>query len=45
MMGITSLATGDPRIAILLPIVLFLIGGAILSLVNEREGRRLAQTM
>lgn len=45
MMGVTSLATGDPRIAILLPIVLFLIGGAILSLVNEREGRRLAQTM
>jgi len=45
MMGITSLATGDPRITILLPIVLFIAGGVILSLVNEREGMRHARAM
>ena len=45
MIGITSLATGDPRISILLPIVLFLAGGTILLLVNEREGVRLARDM
>ena len=45
MMGITSLVTGDPRIAILLPIVLFIAGGVLLSRVNEGEGIRLARAM
>ena len=45
MMGSISLMTGDPRIAILLPIVLFIAGGMILSLVNEREGMRRARAM
>jgi UMF1 family MFS transporter len=45
MMGSISLMTGDPRIAILLPIVLFIAGGVILLLVNEREGMRRARAM
>ena len=45
MMGIISLMTGSPRIAILLPIVLFIAGGVILSRVNEREGMRIARAM
>ena len=45
MMGIVSLVTGDPRIAILLPVVLFIAGGVALSLVNEHEGMRYAREM
>lgn len=45
LMGLTSLVTGNPRIAILLPIVLFIAGGVILSRVNEREGTRIARAM
>jgi len=43
MMGNVSLATGDPRIAILLPVVLFIAGGVALSLVNDHEGMRYAR--
>lgn len=45
MTDITGLITGDPRSSIPLPIVLFLTGGVILSIVNQREGLRLARAM
>ena len=38
IMGVVSVATGDPRLSILAVIVLFLAGGALLLLVNERDG-------
>jgi UMF1 family MFS transporter len=38
IMGVVSVATGDPRLSILAVIVLFVAGGALLLLVNERDG-------
>ncbi len=38
IMGVVSVATGDPRLSILAVIVLFVAGGAVLLAVNEREG-------
>jgi UMF1 family MFS transporter len=38
IMGVVSVATGDPRLSILAIIVLFVAGGALLLVVNERRG-------
>ena len=38
IMGVVSVATGDPRLSILAIIVLFVAGGALLLAVNERHG-------
>ena len=38
IMGVVALATGDPRFSILAIIVLFVVGGLLLTLVNERDG-------
>ena len=38
IMGVVSVATGDPRLSILAIIVLFVAGGGLLLAVNEREG-------
>lgn len=38
LMGVVSIATGDPRLSILSVIVLFAAGGALLLAVNERAG-------
>jgi UMF1 family MFS transporter len=38
IMGVVAVATGDPRLSILAIIVLFVVGGVLLLLVNEREG-------
>ncbi len=38
IMGVVSVATGDPRLSILAVIVLFVAGGTLLLAVNERDG-------
>ncbi len=38
IMGVVSIATGNPRLSILAIIVLFVAGGALLVAVNERDG-------
>lgn len=38
IMGVVALATGDPRLSILAIIGLFVVGGLLLALVNERDG-------
>jgi MFS transporter, UMF1 family len=43
LVGLTALATGNSRAAILVIAALFLAGGALLYLVDEREGERLAE--
>ena len=45
LMGVISLATGSPRLSLLAVILLFVIGGAILCLVDEKEGIRLARQL
>ena len=45
LMGWASLLTGSPRSSILAVLVLFLAGGALLYLVDEREGHRLARAL
>ena len=45
LVAMVSAFTGDPRLAILSIIGLFVIGGALLLLVDEFEGQRVAQEM
>ncbi len=45
MMGVVSVATGNPRLSILAIIVLFVAGGALLMAVNERDGVERAQAL
>ena len=45
LMAVVSGLTGDPRLAILSIILLFVIGGVLLLFVDESEGGRLAQEM
>lgn len=42
LMGWTSLVLGNPRISILSISLLFILGGFLLAMVDEREGRRAA---
>jgi MFS transporter, UMF1 family len=42
LMGWVSLVSGNPRISIISISVLFLLGGTVLSFVDEKEGRNLA---
>jgi MFS-type transporter involved in bile tolerance (Atg22 family) len=44
-MGVVAVATGDPRLSILAIIVLFVAGGVLLLLVNEREGAEHAHAL
>jgi UMF1 family MFS transporter len=43
MMGWVSLMTGSPRVSILSLLVLFIAGAALLTKVDDREGRRMAK--
>lgn len=45
LMGWVSLATGNPRYSIIAVCLLFVPGVILLSLVDEKEGRRLAEKM
>jgi UMF1 family MFS transporter len=45
IMGVVAVATGDPRLSILAIIVLFVAGGVLLLLVNEREGAEHAHAL
>ncbi len=45
LMGFVSIITGSPRLSILTIILLFIGGGLLLSLVNEKEGIQLAREM
>jgi UMF1 family MFS transporter len=45
LMGLVAILTGNPRHAILAIVVLFLGGGIILYLVDEKEGARIAQEL
>ena len=45
LMGLVGVLTGNPRHSILAIVVLFLAGGIILSLVDEKEGARIAREL
>ena len=45
IMGVVSVTTGNPRLSILAIIVLFIVGGALLLAVDEREGARRARAL
>jgi len=45
MIGWVSVATGNPRLSILSVVVLFAMGGFLLYLVNEDEGRKMAELL
>ena len=45
LMGWAGVLTGSPRSSILAVLVLFLLGGALLYFVDEKEGHRLARSM
>jgi len=44
-MGWVGVVTGNPRLSILSILVLFLLGAAVLALVDENEGRRQARML
>ena len=45
MIALASLLTGDPRLSLLTIVLLFVGGGALLLLVDEREGARMAKEL
>lgn len=45
LMALVSSVSGDPRLSILVIIVLFAIGGTLLFFVDEKEGQRIAREM
>jgi UMF1 family MFS transporter len=45
MIGLASVLTGDPRLSLLTIVLLFVAGGALLFLVDEREGARMAEEL
>ncbi len=45
LMAAVSSISGDPRLSILVIIVLFAIGGVLLFMVDEKEGQRIASEM
>ena len=45
LMGYTAMATGDSRLSLLVIVILFIIGGALLSQVNEPAGREIAREL
>ncbi|HKK04827.1 MAG TPA: MFS transporter [Gammaproteobacteria bacterium] len=45
LMGLVSLTTGSPRLAILAVVVLFAAGAILLTRVDETEGRRMAREL
>jgi UMF1 family MFS transporter len=45
LVGWVGVLTGNPRIAIFSIIVLFISGGVILYMVDEREGTRMARAL